>query len=79
MSDAFKYRSALFEEGDTDEVFARKCLDQIEEVIMFEGPDNIAAVLIETITGGNGLILPPYGYLEGLREIWQPAWHIIDL
>lgn len=67
--DPYKYRSPLYREGDSDEAFARKCLDQIEEVIMYEGPQAIAAVFIETVTGTNGLIVPPDGYLQGLREI----------
>jgi len=67
--DPYKYRSPLYQPGDSDQVFARKCLDQIEEVMMYEGPHTIAAVLIETITGTNGLIVPPDGYLQGLRAL----------
>ena len=67
--DPYKYRSQLYREGDSDEVFARKCLDQIEEVIMYEGAHTIAAVFIEPVTGTNGIIIPPAGYLQGLREI----------
>lgn len=67
--DPYKYRSQLYAEGDSDEVFARKCLDQIEEVLMYEGPHTVAAVFIETVTGTNGILIPPDGYLQGLREI----------
>jgi len=67
--DPYKYRSQLYHEGDSDEVFAQKCLDQIEEVILYEGPHTIAAVFIETVTGTNGLIVPPNGYLQGLRAL----------
>lgn len=67
--DPFKYRSHLYAEGDSDEVFSKKCLDQIEEVMMFEGPHTIAAVFIETVTGTNGIIVPPEGYLQGLRAL----------
>lgn len=67
--DPYKYRSQLYTEGDSDEVFARKCLDQIEEVLMYEGPHTVAAVFIETVTGTNGILIPPDGYLQGLREI----------
>jgi taurine--2-oxoglutarate transaminase len=67
--DPYKYRSPLYREGDSDQEFARKCLDQIEEVIMYEGAHTIAAVFIETVTGTNGLIVPPDGYLQGLRDI----------
>ncbi len=45
------------------------CLNHIEDVIQFEGPHTVAAVFIETVTGTNGIIIPPDGYLQGLREI----------
>ncbi|MGH2502866.1 MAG: aminotransferase class III-fold pyridoxal phosphate-dependent enzyme [Ktedonobacterales bacterium] len=45
------------------------CLKHIEDIITFEGPQTIAAVIVETITGTNGLIIPPDGYLQGLREL----------
>jgi taurine--2-oxoglutarate transaminase len=67
--DPYKYRNPLYREGDSDEVFARKCLDQIEEVLMYEGAHTVAAVFIETVTGTNGILIPPDGYLQGLREI----------
>lgn len=67
--DPYKYRSPLYQTGDSDEVFARKCLDQIEETLMYEGPHTVAAIFIETVTGTNGIIIPPDGYLQGLREI----------
>jgi len=67
--DPYKYRSPFYQAGDSDEVFARKCLEQIEETLMYEGPHTVAAVFIETVTGTNGIIIPPNGYLQGLREI----------
>lgn len=67
--DPYQYRSPLYQAGDSEEVFARKCLDQIEEVIQYEGAHTIAAIFIETVTGTNGLIIPPEGYLQGLRAI----------
>jgi taurine--2-oxoglutarate transaminase len=45
------------------------CLSHIEEMIMYEGAQNIAAVFIESVTGTNGLIVPPDGYMQGLRAI----------
>ncbi|MEO6213052.1 MAG: aminotransferase class III-fold pyridoxal phosphate-dependent enzyme [Vicinamibacterales bacterium] len=44
-------------------------LANIEEVIQFEGPQHIAAFFIEPVTGTNGILVPPDGYLEGLREL----------
>jgi taurine--2-oxoglutarate transaminase len=67
--DPYKYRSHLYREGDSDEMFVRRCLDEIEETIMYEGGHTIAAMFIETVTGTNGLIVPPQGYIQGLREI----------
>jgi len=45
------------------------CLGHMEDVIDFEGPQNIAAVIVEGVTGTNGLIVPPDGYMQGLREL----------
>jgi taurine--2-oxoglutarate transaminase len=45
------------------------CLRHIEDIITFEGPHTIAAVIVEPVTGTNGLIIPPPGYLQGLREL----------
>ncbi len=67
--DPYKYRSHLYRDGDSDEMFTRRCLDEIEETLMYEGPQTIAAIFIETVTGTNGLIVPPDGYLQGLRRI----------
>jgi taurine---2-oxoglutarate transaminase len=67
--DPYKYRSHLYREGDSDAVFTQRCLQEIEEIVMYEGPQTIAAIFIETVTGTNGLIVPPDGYLQGLREI----------
>lgn len=47
-----------------DEVLART-----EEVIQLEGPLTIAALIVEPVTGTNGILVPPDGYLQGLREI----------
>jgi taurine--2-oxoglutarate transaminase len=45
------------------------CLNHIADVIQFEGPQTIAAVIVETVVGTNGIIIPPDGYLQGLREL----------
>ena len=41
----------------------------LEEVIMYEGPDTIAAMFVETVTGTNGIVPPPAGYMQGLCRI----------
>src|SRR5260370_223099 len=67
--DPYKYRSHLYREGDSDATFTSRCLAEIEEILMYEGAHTIAAIFIETVTGTNGVIVPPDGYLQGLREI----------
>jgi taurine---2-oxoglutarate transaminase len=67
--DPYKYRSHLYREGDSDETFTQRCLEEVEEIIQYEGGHTIAAMFVETVTGTNGLIVPPDGYLQGLREI----------
>ncbi|HEY0602637.1 MAG TPA: aminotransferase class III-fold pyridoxal phosphate-dependent enzyme, partial [Herpetosiphonaceae bacterium] len=45
------------------------CLNHLEDVIAFEGPHTIAAVIVEPVVGTNGIIIPPDGYMQGLREL----------
>src|SRR5213595_568549 len=40
----------------------------LEEILQYEGPDTVAAVILETVTGTNGIIVPPDGYLQSIRE-----------
>ena len=49
--DPYMYRSLMMEEGMTEEEFSAKCVAQLEETIMYEGPNNIAAMFLETVTG----------------------------
>ena len=44
-------------------------LQGLEDVIVYEGPHTIAAVFLETIVGTNGILIPPDGYIQGVREI----------
>ena len=44
-------------------------LANLEEVIQLEGPQTIAAFFLETVTGTNGVLVPPDGYLEGVRAL----------
>jgi taurine--2-oxoglutarate transaminase len=55
--------------GDSDEQITRNNLAYLDEVIQAEGPHTIAAMIIETVTGTNGILPPPEGYLKGLREL----------
>lgn len=44
-------------------------LAKLREQIIYEGSDQVAAIVLETITGSNGVIIPPKGYLPGVRKI----------
>jgi taurine--2-oxoglutarate transaminase len=48
---------------------AGPALQQLEETIRLEGPETIAAFILEPVTGTNGILIPPDGYLEGVREM----------
>jgi taurine--2-oxoglutarate transaminase len=48
---------------------ASSSLTLLEETIQLEGPGTIAAFILETVTGTNGILIPPEGYLRGVREI----------
>ena len=41
----------------------------LEELLQYEGPSNVAAVILETVVGPNGVIVPPDGYLQSIREV----------
>jgi len=63
----FPYRSA-FHSSTADEECAR-ALTHLADTVSAEGPQNIAAVILETVVGTNGILVPPDGYLEGVRQL----------
>ncbi|WP_432125256.1 aspartate aminotransferase family protein [Streptomyces sp. C10-9-1] len=63
----FPYRSAFYA-ADEDQECAR-ALAHLEETIAFEGPGTVAAIILETIPGTAGIMVPPPGYVAGVREI----------
>jgi taurine---2-oxoglutarate transaminase len=63
----FLYRSPFYSE--TEEQENERALHHLAETIRFEGPDTIAAVLLETVPGTAGIMVPPPGYLAGVREL----------
>ena len=67
--DPYKYRSQLYKEGMSDEEYSEIMIQQLEETLIFENPDAVAAIFVETVTGTNGIIPPPNGYLQGLRKL----------
>ena len=57
--------------GDNEEEITKNNLIYLEEVIQYEGPHTIAAMFIETVTGTNGILPPPKGYLKGLKTLLE--------
>ncbi|MFH1186108.1 MAG: aminotransferase class III-fold pyridoxal phosphate-dependent enzyme [Chloroflexota bacterium] len=64
--DPYCYRCPF---GWTRETCHRECISHVEEVIQHEGTDQIAAIILEGVTGTNGLIIPPDDYWPRMREI----------
>ncbi|KAA8828372.1 aminotransferase class III-fold pyridoxal phosphate-dependent enzyme [Bifidobacterium tissieri] len=59
-----------FDRTEEDEArCTRQYLRQLEEQIRYEGPETIAAVLMESIVGANGVLIPPKGYMEGVAKL----------
>jgi len=63
----YLYRSSFW--ATTEEEECERALQHLEQVIRFEGPSSIAAVLLETVVGTAGVLIPPAGYLEGVRRL----------
>lgn len=64
--DPFVYRSPF---GDDPEVVGRKTVELVEEVIQYEGPHTIAAMLVEGVAGSNGVLVPPDNYFPLLQQM----------
>ncbi|MBW6434618.1 aspartate aminotransferase family protein [Actinoplanes hulinensis] len=63
----YPYRSPFHSESPEQET--RRALQHLRDTIVFEGPATVAAILLETVVGTNGILVPPPGYLAGVREI----------
>jgi taurine--2-oxoglutarate transaminase len=63
----YLYRSAFH--ATTQEEESQRALEHLENVILLEGASTIAAIIIETIVGTNGVLVPPPGYLPGVRAL----------
>ncbi len=55
--------------GVNDEELTKKSLKDLELQLRYEGATNVAAIILEPVIGANGVILPPKGYLEGIRAL----------
>ena len=65
--DPYVYREAI--PFESEEAATKFYLAKLEEQIIYEGADQVAAIVMETITGSNGIIIPPKGYLPGVRAL----------
>lgn len=63
----YQYRSAFWSSSEAEE--SARALEHLENTIIFEGPQTIAAILIESVVGTAGVLMPPKGYLEGVRAL----------
>jgi taurine---2-oxoglutarate transaminase len=66
MLDPYTYRCPA---GHPDPCPVCSGAPHLEELLQYEGPQNVAAVIMETIVGTNGVIVPPDGYLQSIREV----------
>jgi taurine---2-oxoglutarate transaminase len=66
MLDPYTYRCPA---GHPDPCPVCTGAPHLEEILQYEGPDTVAAVILETIVGTNGIIVPPDGYLQSIREV----------
>jgi taurine---2-oxoglutarate transaminase len=66
MLDPYTYRCPA---GHPDPCPVCTGAPHLEEILEYEGPQTVAAVLLETVTGTNGVIPPPDGYLQSIREV----------
>jgi len=63
----YPYRSAFHSEDAQQE--CERALRHLEDTIVVEGPSTVAAIILETVVGTNGILVPPDGYLAGVRDI----------
>jgi taurine--2-oxoglutarate transaminase len=65
MFDPYTYRCPA---GHPDPCPVCSGAPHLEEILQYEGADTVAAVILETVTGTNGILVPPDGYLQSIRE-----------
>jgi len=71
----YLYRSSFWASTEAEE--CARALEHLEQTIIFEGPNTIAAILIESVPGTAGVLIPPLGYLDGIRALcdkYQILW-----
>lgn len=65
----YAYRAPQACKFNSEEDVTKFYLELLENQILYEGPENIAAIFTETVVGSNGILIPPKGYLKGMREL----------
>ena len=55
--------------ADREQDSAAVALRNLEEIVTLEGPQTIAAIILESVTGTNGILIPPDGYMQGVRAL----------
>ena len=63
----YLYRAGI--DFKSEEEASKYYVDKLREQIIYEGRDNVAAIFLEVIPGSNGVIIPPKGYIKGVREV----------
>jgi taurine--2-oxoglutarate transaminase len=61
------YRSQFYASTEAEE--CARALEHLESTIQFEGPSTIAAIILESVPGTAGIMVPPPGYLQGVRDL----------
>ncbi|MBV8914276.1 MAG: aminotransferase class III-fold pyridoxal phosphate-dependent enzyme, partial [Acetobacteraceae bacterium] len=57
------------QEGESEEAFATRCAEELEKLILAEGPDTVAAMFAEPVMGAGGVIVPPRTYFEKIQAV----------
>ncbi len=65
----YSYRAPKHVVFKNEESVTQYYLELLANQILYEGPEQIAAIFLETVVGSNGILIPPNGYLEGVRKL----------
>jgi taurine--2-oxoglutarate transaminase len=63
----YPYRSAFHSSNEQEE--CQRALQHLEDVLTVEGPHTVAMIALESVVGTNGILVPPDGYLQGVRDL----------
>jgi len=57
------------QEGETESAFVERCAKDLEDLVLREGPETVAAFIGEPVMGAGGVIVPPAGYWEAIQKV----------